>query len=145
MIPLQSSWSIQLLFIAPIYHLDEGLCCRHSKVDLNLSMLCVHITSKKRLKIPKEYHQPYIEERHTMHWPNEMEQKNKQWSSTKRYTEKKKWSTGTQLKTGGELRCFRMVNRSCTTIDTRRVTAKRHVHLLIWKSCWTPSFVNKYK
>jgi hypothetical protein len=67
MIPLQSSWSIHLLFIAPIYHLDEGLCCRHSKGNLKLSMLFVHITSKKRLKIPKEYHQPYIEERQTMH------------------------------------------------------------------------------
>jgi len=31
------------------------------------------------------------------------------------------------------------------TRDTLCVTVKRHEHHLIWKSCWTPLCVNKYK
>ena len=34
---------------------------------------------------------------------------------------------------------------SCFTGDTGRFTVKRHVHPLIWKSCWTPVYVSKYK
>jgi hypothetical protein len=56
-------------------------------------------------------------------------------------------ATRTPLKTGGELCCSGRVSSSCSTSDTRRPTVKlkRHEHHLIWKSCWTPVYVNKYK
>ena len=34
---------------------------------------------------------------------------------------------------------------SCSTSDTCRVTRKRHEHHLTWKSCWAPTYINKYK
>jgi hypothetical protein len=49
-------------------------------------------------------------------------------------------ATRTPLKTGGELRCSWMVNSSCSTCDTHRVTGQRHEHHLIWKSYWTPVY-----
>ena len=36
-------------------------------------------------------------------------------------------------------------NGACSTSYTCRVTVKRCEHHLIWKSCWTPVCVNKYK
>jgi hypothetical protein len=54
-------------------------------------------------------------------------------------------ATRTSLKAGGELMCSGRVNSSCLTCDTRRVTVKRHEQRQIWKSCWTPVHVNKYK
>ena len=36
---------------------------------------------------------------------------------------------------GSALKCSRRVSNSCSTINTRRVTFKRHEHLLIFKLC----------
>ena len=47
------------------------------------------------------------------------------------------------LKTVGGLRWSGRVSNLCTTYYTRRVTVKRHELHLIWKSCWTPVYVNK--
>jgi len=52
--------------------------------------------------------------------------------------------TQTPLQTGGKYRCSGRVSSSCSTCDTRGVTVKRHEHV-IWTSCWTPVYVNKYK
>jgi hypothetical protein len=38
-----------------------------------------------------------------------------------------------------------MFESSCLLCDTCRVAGKLHVHHLIWKSCFTPVYVNKYK
>jgi hypothetical protein len=34
---------------------------------------------------------------------------------------------------------------SCSTSDTCRVTRKRHEHHLTLKSCWAPTYINKFK
>jgi len=39
--------------------------------------------------------------------------------------------------------CSGRMNRSCPTCDTRRVTVRRHEYHMMWKSCWTPLYVNK--
>jgi hypothetical protein len=48
-----------------------------------------------------------------------------------------------QLNAGG-LRCSEGLAVPAPD-DNRRVIVKRHGHHLIWKSCWTPVCVNKYK
>jgi len=55
------------------------------------------------------------------------------------------WTTQSPLQTRGELWCSGRLSSSCSTSDTCRVTVKRHEPHLIWKSCWTPIYVNKYK
>ena len=47
-------------------------------------------------------------------------------------------------KHGDEFRCSGKVRRSWFTSGTC-VTVKQHEHYLIWQSCWTPIYVNKYK
>ena len=43
----------------------------------------------------------------------------------------------------GEFKCSGRINGSCSSSDTRRVTVERREHHLIWKSCWSPVYVNK--
>ena len=62
----------------------------------------------------------YIEEELTTQWPKEKVQKDKQ-RSTKHTHKTKDRVTQTPLKTGGELRCSRMVSSSCSTSETCRV------------------------
>jgi hypothetical protein len=63
---------------------------------------------------------PYIEEDQTTQWPKEKVQNDKQ-RSTKHTHKTKDRVTRTQLKTGGELRCFGRVSSSCFTSGTHRV------------------------
>ena len=63
---------------------------------------------------------PYIEEDQTTQWPKEKVQNDKQ-RSTKHTHKTKDRVTRTQLKTGGELRCFGRVGSSCFTSGTHRV------------------------
>ena len=73
------------------------------------------------MKIPKGGNQnPYIEEEQTTQWPKEKVQKDKQ-RSTKHTHKTKDRVTQIPLRTGGELRCFGRVSRSCSTSGTRRV------------------------
>ena len=62
----------------------------------------------------------YIEEEQITQWPNEKVQMDKQ-RSTKHTHQTKDRETQTQLKTGGERRCFGRVSSSCSTSGTRRV------------------------
>ena len=62
----------------------------------------------------------YIEEELTTQWPKEKVQKDKQ-RSTKHTHKTKDRVTQTPLKAGGELRCSRRVNSSCSTSGTHRV------------------------
>ena len=48
-------------------------------------------------------------------------------------------------KIGDELRCSIRVRSFCSTKGIRRITVKLNEHDLIWKSYWTPVYVNKYK
>ena len=75
---------------------------------------------KNSLKIPKGFHNPYIEEEQKTQWPKENVQKDKQ-RSTKHTHRTKDRVTRTPLKTGDELRCSRRVRSSCSTSDIRRV------------------------
>ena len=43
---------------------------------------------------------------------------------------------------GGELKFSRRTINSCSTIDTRSVSVKGHAHYKIWRSFWTPVYVN---
>jgi hypothetical protein len=36
------------------------------------------------------------------------------------------------------------ISTSCSTCSTHRVTAKRHEHHFIWKSCWKLVYVNQF-
>ena len=63
---------------------------------------------------------PYIEEKHTVKWPEGKVQKDKQRSTTHTHKTKDR-VTGNPLKTGSELRCSGMVSSSCSTGGTRRV------------------------
>ena len=40
--------------------------------------------------------------------------------------------------------CLGMVSSSSSTCEIRRVAVRQHKHNLIWKSCWTPAYVNRY-
>jgi hypothetical protein len=73
------------------------------------------------LKIPKGGNQNlYIEEEQTTQWSKEKVQKDKQ-RSTKHTYKTTDRVTRTPLKTGGEIRCSRMVSSSSSTSDTLRV------------------------
>ena len=73
------------------------------------------------MKIPKEGNQNlYIEEEQTTQWSKEKVQKDKQ-RSTKHTYKTTDRVTRTPLKTGGEIRCSRMVSSSSSTSDTLRV------------------------
>ena len=37
------------------------------------------------------------------------------------------------------------IENSCSTSGTHRVTIKLHKHNLVWKSSWTPVYLNTYK
>ena len=54
-------------------------------------------------------------------------------------------TTRTPLKSFSEPMCSGRVSSSCSTNETRRVTVRRHEHYLIWKSYWTPVYVDKNK
>ena len=53
-------------------------------------------------------------------------------------------ATRTPLKIGGDLGCLWIVSSSSSTCEIRRVAVKQHKHNLIWKSCWTPVYVNRH-
>jgi hypothetical protein len=53
-------------------------------------------------------------------------------------------ATRTPLKIGCELMCLGMVSSSSSTCEIRRVAVRQHKHNLIWKSFWTPAYVNRY-
>ena len=73
------------------------------------------------MKIPKGGNQNlYIEEEQTTQWSKEKVQKDKQ-RSTKHTYKTTDRVTRTPLKTGGEIRCSRMVSSSSSTSDTLRV------------------------
>jgi hypothetical protein len=56
----------------------------------------------------------------------------------------KAWGTRSPLKRG-KFMFPRKVSDFCSTRGTCVVTVKRHEHHLIWKSCWTPVYINKFK
>ena len=82
---------------------------------------------------------PFCRTDHTM-----AKTKKDQQRSIKHYTENWRSRNTSPTKSWSELMCFARVSISCSTCSTRHVTVKRCEHHVIWKSCWTSAYVNKY-
>jgi hypothetical protein len=80
----------------------------------------INLILRRVWRYQRGHRNPYIKEEQTTHLPNEKVQKDKQRSTNHTYTTKDR-VTRTPQKTGGELRFFGRVSRSCSTSGTRRV------------------------
>jgi hypothetical protein len=119
---LQDIWfwfSINCIFCILSYNINW----KNPKITIVYTNAIIYLSTKER-----------IEKVQKTQWPRENGQKDKQ-GSTKHYTINKRY----HLKTKRELR---FSGRVGTSYSFRRFTVEHHQ---IWKSYWTPLYVNKHK